>query len=490
MNTQNYASNLKFLKMLRVYKNFFEALHASDVMFCNWKGYYAAENHLKGVGDLDLFVPLDFKKKFEQIAQNNGFKRVVSFQSNHDYIEHYFGLDSDSNVFVHIHVYFKIITGEHASKNYNLPLENYIKGNIDASPLLPKINTVGMHTIFLIRYFLKIGSIYGYFQYWREIEKYKNEWSSFNHDFSFKSIPELGLTNKELNEMYKVYENKSILNHLVLSMKIKRKLRGFRRKPYIQHQFFIIQNLIIRVLNKLFLKKQKILIPGAVVAICGLDGSGKSSVVSSVKEKFSRYFCSKVFHLGRPASNPYSLFFNLFIAIYSFFKKIKPAKRVTNQVSSLKNISLIFAMRSVLLAYDRKVQSDKAYNLSKKGYLVICDRYPGLTNGKMDSPRIPANESRGLLYQFCYRQEQNLYKSIKPAMFIFHLFVPLEVALNRNRLRVKFGKESEQELTERFLLNSDAKFLGDNYNMIDASPPLETVLKQIIRGLWFSREWK
>ena len=83
-----------------------------------------------------------------------------------------------------------------------------------------------------------------------------------------------------------------------------------------------------------------------------------------------------------------------------------------------------------------------------------------------------------------------MYKSIKPATFIFHLFVPLEVALNRNRLRVKFGKETEQELTERFLLNSDAKFIGDNYHKIDASPPLESVLKQIIRELWFSRDWK
>ena len=476
--------------MLRVFKNLFEALHADDVIFCNWKGHYAAENHLKGVGDLDLFVPLNFKKKFEQIAQDNGFKRVISYQSNHDYIEHYFGLDSDSSVFVHIHVYFKIITGEHASKNYNLPLENYIRRNIDASALLPKINTAGMHTIFLIRYFLKIGSIYGYFQYWREIEKYKNEWSLFNPDFSFESISELGLINKELNQMRIVFENKSILHHLVLSIRIKRKLRGFRRRSYIQHQIFIIQNLIIRVLNKLFFKKQKALIPGGVVAICGLDGSGKSSVVSSLKKKFSSYFCSKVFHLGRPASNPYSLFFNLFIAIYSFLKKIKSAKKVMNRTSSLKNISLIYAIRSVLLAYDRKVQSDKAHNLSKKGYLVICDRYPGLTNGKMDSPRIPANESRGSLYQFCYRQEQNLYKSIKPATFIFHLFVPLEVALNRNRLRVKFGKETEQELTERFLLNSDAKFIGDNYHKIDASPPLESVLKQIIRELWFSRDWK
>lgn len=476
--------------MLPVFKNLFEALHMNNVNFCNWKGSHSADKHLNGEGDLDLFVPIDFKKQFEQIAKDNGFRNVVSYQSSHEHIEHYYGLDQESCIFVHIHVYFKIITGEHASKNYNLPIEGFILKNIDRSYPLPKINSVGQHAIFLIRHFLKIGSIYGYFQYWREREKYENEWDSFDHNFSFENISELGLTINELKEMYRTYEKKSFLYNLLSSVKLKKILKRYRRRTYIRHQIFKIQDVIIRILNKFFIKKQKILNPGLVVAICGLDGSGKSSVVSALRLQFSKYFCTKIIHLGRPSSNPYTLFFNLFISIFSFFKKFKFfMKKTKHQKSSSKNISLIFAIRSVLLAYDRKTQSKKAYNLSKKGYIVICDRYPGLTNGKMDSPRIPTNESRGFLYQFCYRKEQNLYRSIKLAKFIFHLSVPLEVAINRNRLRVKFGKETEEELAERFLVNSDAKFLGENYRKIDASPPFQTVLNQIMRELWLSGDW-
>jgi len=475
--------------MLQAFNNLFEALHAENIIFCNWKGHYAVDRHLKGEGDLDLFIPMRFKKIFEQISKDQGFKRVISYQSNHDYIEHYFSLDQDSNLFVHIHVYFKFITGEHASKNYDLPLENYVLKNIDISNLLPKISNVGQHTIFLIRHYLKIGSIYGYFQYWREIEKYDNEWNSFNHDISYESILELGLSNNELDAMNQTYETKSLFYNLLLSIKLKRKLKHFRRRAYFEHQIYIINNLITRVLNKFFLQKQKILIPGTVIAICGLDGSGKSSIVSALKEQFSVHFCSKVFHLGRPASNLYTILFNSFVSIYSFLKKFKLAKKETQQDFFSKNISLVYAMRSVLLAYDRKVQSNKAYSLSRKGYIVICDRYPGLENGKMDSPRIPLDESRGSLYQSCYQYEQNLYRSIKPANFIFQLSVPLEVAIKRNNLREKFGKETEEELKERFLLNSDVKFLGKNYCVLDASPPFQTVLQKITRELWFSKDW-
>ena len=57
-----------------------------------------------------------FKAHFEEIATREGFRRAISYQAAHDCIEHYFALDETASKFVHIHVYFKIITGEHASK--------------------------------------------------------------------------------------------------------------------------------------------------------------------------------------------------------------------------------------------------------------------------------------------------------------------------------------------------------------------------------------
>jgi len=227
--------------------------------------------------------------------------------------------------------------------------------------------------------------------------------------------------------------------------------------------------------------------PGLVVAICGLDGAGKSSLVSALNDNYSRHFCVKVLHLGRPASNVLTFFFNPLIAIYSFLKRFKASNKKKYLVKSANNISIIYAIRSVLLAYDRKVETIKAHKFSKNGYLVICDRYPGLGDGKMDSPRIPLNGSRGSLYQFCYNLEQKLYRSIKPANIIFQLSVKLEIAIDRNKKRKKFGKETEDELRERFILNSDATFLAEKYNFVDATAPFEDVLLRVSDAIWSSR---
>ena len=70
--------------MLEIFNNLFVALHANNVIFCNWKGHYAVETNLAGDGDLDLFIPLNSKEEFEKIAKREGFKRVISFQANHD----------------------------------------------------------------------------------------------------------------------------------------------------------------------------------------------------------------------------------------------------------------------------------------------------------------------------------------------------------------------------------------------------------------------
>jgi len=472
--------------MLKIFDNLFKALHAADVMFCNWKGNHAVESHLDGDGDLDLFVPLRCKAEFEKIVEGKGFRRVISFQGDHEFIEHYYGLDESTFKFSHIHVYFKIVTGEHVSKNYILPLDRYILANLNTCSNLPTMNVMGGRSIFLTRYYLKIGSLYGLFQLWREIDKYLNEWNFFGNynENDYENILELGLSSSEICQMSDTYESSSFYRKILLSLRLKRKLKKFRRKSYFQLIGYNIVNFTFRLLNRLVFKKKKLLSPGIVVAICGLDGSGKSSLVSSLEASFSKHFSVKTLHLGRPSSNIVTILINPFIALYSFYKGLKATKNKNNAYNFNNKISIIYALRSVLLAYDRKTQTVKAYKLSKNGYLVLCDRYPGLEQGKMDSPRIPIDETRGFLYNFCYKLEQKLYKSMKPAEIIFQLSVPLKVAIDRNNKRKKFGKETEDELRERFLLNSDAVFLAEKYNFIDATAPFKNILLEVTDSIW------
>lgn len=470
--------------MLKIFQSLFQSLHSDKVQFCNWKSHYEVDRFLQGEGDLDLFIPLAEKNNFEEIAIKVGFRKVLSYQGNHDYIDHYYGFDIDSFKFAHIHVYFKIVTGEHISKNYILPLEQYIKDNENHSKILPSANEQAKRSIFLIRYFLKIGSIYGLAQYFREKQKYSLEWNSYKAIEGYDQIDSLNLSSEQLSLLESAYVSSNFFYKLYLSFFIKRKFKSFRRRSYINLILFNLINFFKRLTNKIFLKKKKLLDPGYVAAICGLDGSGKSSVVVALDKNLSKHFSVKMFHLGRPRSNIFTLIFKPFFVSYSYLRRL----RITNKNTIIKkekdNISIIYALRSVLLAYDRKIEAKKAHRYSQKGYLVICDRYPGLLEGKMDSPRIHKDSNRNSLYQFCYRLEQALYKSIKKADMIFHLSVSIEEAIKRNTKRDKFGKETDDELRERYQINSGVTFLSDNYNFIDATVPFNQVLSKVMKDIW------
>ena len=470
--------------MLKIFENFFNELRNENITFCNWKGNGNLEIQLSGGGDIDIFVPLKDKKRFEKIAKYKGFRQFISYQANHPFLEHYYGFDPESLKFAHLHVYFKIITGEHISKNYILPLDNYLTENINLKSLLPTLNDDAKLNIFLVRFFLKIGSFFGIVQYLREKKKFSLDWDNIDNHKVTRGLPELGLSEKFLNEMRNSYKNSNLFGKFFQSLKLKKKLKNYQRRSFIKNFIFTLTNICIRVVNKFFLKKKKLLAAGFVIAICGMDATGKSSLVNSLKENFSENFSVRKLHLGKPSSSLLTFMINPLFFVLGKVKRLLKNSYDKSKISIDKRLSILHIFRALLLAYDRKKESTRAHKLAKKGFIVICDRYPGIIEGNMDSPRIIDSKKGGYFYQLFYRIEKKFYNSIKPAQIVFQLYVPLEVSLERNKRRNKTFKETDNELQERFRLNKEALFLGESYFFIDATPPFEIVSSQVSELIW------
>jgi thymidylate kinase len=468
--------------MLKIYSELFEGLDREKVFYCSWKSNHLLTGFLNGKGDVDLYVNYIQKSGFEKTLLICGFVKADSFVASHKYVEHYFALDIESGKTVHLHVYFKIVTGESNSKNYILPIENWIKDNT----VLKEIRVLSddaQLVVFLLRYFIKIGSTSSLLLYARDFKKYQDEWASLINASLPSELPIL--RHGFIQSLYNGYLSSNIILKIILSLKLKLFIMGFARRGIIKHTGYKVLNTIKRVINKIFFKKKKLLDTGVLVAFCGLDGSGKSSAVEAVCKNFSENFTVKEIHIGRP--NPTLLTFPFWFAFRGLEKikhgKIKNEKPVEKFIPK-EYVSTTAAIRYTILAYERYKLSKKASKYVLDGYIVISDRYPSFNYGKMDSPRVVRDGERSILYRTCHQIESWCYKSISPCDLACHLSVPLEIAIVRNQERNKSGKETDNEIRARYLVNSDLTFNTNEYQLFDATLPMNNLHEKLIRRIW------
>ena len=59
-----------------------------------------------------------------------------------------------------------------------------------------------------------------------------------------------------------------------------------------------------RLSNKIFFRKKKLLLGGGIaIAISGVDGAGKSTMLNEAIEVFGEFLTIRTFHLGAPREN-------------------------------------------------------------------------------------------------------------------------------------------------------------------------------------------
>ena len=152
--------------------------------------------------------------------------------------------------------------------------------------------------------------------------------------------------------------------------------------------------------------------------------------------------------------------------------------------------ALIYALRAVILAWERRQLLVRAGRAAANGEIVICDRYPSETVGAMDSPRLIARteeQGAGTIYNRLARLEQRLYRQIPPPDIALRLHVSLETAQQRNRDRIKDGKESADYVASRHRHarewhKQETRHVYD----VDTEQPLAETIRQVKEAIWES----
>jgi thymidylate kinase len=224
--------------------------------------------------------------------------------------------------------------------------------------------------------------------------------------------------------------------------------------------------------------------PVRSIAFVGSEASGKSTILNQVEAWLGRDHQVRRIHAGKPPSTWLTFLPHVLLPA---FRTLFPEQRLLRVEAKMEEdpatrggYPLLFAFRSVMLAYERRALILGALERSSGGTIVLSDRYPSGTGGAPDGPQLghlPLPSGRPSARHVLAALEGRLYRDIPAPDIVFHLSAPLEVTLARNAHRQK--REPEGYVRLRHAISADLRFDGSVVHRIDTDRAFESVVIEI-----------
>lgn len=490
--------------MLARIESLIEELNSSGIRYCHWKSNYSLPETVLGQTDVDLLVHRQDALQFRGILAQQGFRPVQNTDGKPlPSMEHHFARDVDSGSLVHLHAYYRVITGESLSKNFRLPIEEMLLENTRQASAIPVPTKGAELLVFTLRIALKHTNLMELVllsRYWREAQAEIN-WLA--EDDALDQALELVKVWLPLLEVdlfsacvAALREPASLWRRMVLGHRLRSRLRVYARHSTVRAWLSAAQRFTTMMIRR-FGRSQKNMVPqsgGAVIAFVGSEATGKSTLLSKVGGWLGGYFVVERHHAGKPPSTTLTALPN---ALVPALRALLPGHRSTrvetryasgNQAASpSRGFPLLFGVRSVLLAHDRRSLLKRAYRRAANGTIVLCDRYPSLQSGAPDGPQLshlPVPQGRFAIGRYLARTEARLYQEIPPPDLVIYLTAPLEVTVSRNATRDK--TEPEDYVRRRHAQASKLDFGRAPVLRIDTDQPFDETLRQVEGAIWAS----
>ena len=482
-------------------QNFIEELNTNGVRYCHWKSNLSLSKSLSGQSDVDLLIHREDAGLFRTILSQLGFRPAAnkdgeSFPS----IEHHFALDEESGVLVHVHAYFRVITGDSLSKNYRFPIEEMLLQNTRMEGTIPLLAKSAELIVFTLRIMLKHTSLVELVllaRYWKDVKQeisWLLETESIDESLSLVNCWLPSIEADLFSECVAALKApESLFRRISLGLQLRSKLRIYARHSAVR-AWLVGARKFTAMLFRRLTRSQKELIPqsgGAVIAFVGPEATGKSTLIAEMSGWLGEHFAIEHIHAGKPKSTLLTSVPNLLVpALRSLF----PSSRSTRLEAQYlyepsdkpqTSFPLIFAIRSALLAYDRRSLLSRAYSRAANGTIVLCDRYPSSQSGAPDGPQLSqlatSTDQDSIRHRLAHI-EARLYRQIPPPDVVIYLNAPLEVALLRNATRGK--KEPEDYVRRRHARSSNLEFEKAPVHKINTNQPFDKTVLEVKKALW------
>ena len=472
------------------------ALAAHEINYCHWKSNNSLDRSFGGENDLDLLVSRSDVQRFTEILHHLGFKQArTPSEQQLPGVLNYYGYDKEADKFVHVHAHFQLVLGHDMTKNYHLPIEKPLLEYATYDNLLKIPSPEFELIVFVIRMVLKHST-----------------WDAILSLQGTLSMPEKGelhylTTRADITRTYKILRqhlssvNETLFDDCLQSLRpdcpvwarmragqqLQGRLTAHARGSQIYDVLLKLERRGLRAIRRRIfgpLPKKRLASGGAIIALVGGDGAGKSTAVDGLYSWLSRDFEAIKVHTGKPPRSRTTsvargiLKIGRSLGLYSY---ARPPDGHGSDQNSKVFPGYPWLLREVCTARDRFLAYLKARRFASNGGLAICDRYPLPQVKSMDSLRSDLMKKDGNtnhVKELLVRVGEKYYRQIMLPEVLIVLKVPPDVAIRR--------KDDEDAASVRARSKEiwEIDWKQTPANVVDAERPPAEVLSQVKAIVW------
>ena len=473
--------------------------HLQQISYCYWKSSRRLHAVFAGEGDVDLLVARNDQHRVQAILLERDFKLFPSVADrDHPATLSFLGYDERGGQLIHIHLHFLLIVGERLLKNYRIPWEEVLLTRAILHPTLPIriLEPTSEALLLVVRACLEL----------RRLDPMTLcLWQATTRKFALDRAELAALVDRTTLRDLAAELLSEALAELVADafygeqpLETQVRLRRCLRKHCAAYRSYNTVEARVRNAGRALLwvagglNKHVLHAPrpwnrrapggGCMVAMIGVDGSGKSTSVATMRAWLGSKVDVVPIYFGTGDGRPSLLLrpFKLAMPLMRVFKsKPKGAShgKISGHVPGLL-YSLLLMVWAVAVAMDKRKKLAAARRGTNRGLIVLADRYPqNQILGFNDGPLLTRLT---VVPHWLRRFEGAAYALARrlPPDLVIKLVVTPETAARR---------EPEMDpavIRERIAALQRLELPGARVVCVDAEQPLAEVIRAVKHEIW------
>ncbi|MDX1520492.1 MAG: hypothetical protein R3264_02595, partial [Anaerolineae bacterium] len=292
--------------MLTKIRMLIEALNNNGIRYCHWKSNLALAESLSGQTDVDLLIHRKDAQRFRAILSQLCFQpTTINGLEPFPSVEHHFALDEESGLLIHVHAYFRAITGESLTKNYRFPIEEMLLSNtrnVDSVPVPTKSAELVVFTLRMMLKHTAVTELILLARYWDEVQheiKWLLESASIDETLRFVNcwLPSVD-TNLFAECIEAIKSPAPLYRRVMLGRRLRAQLHLYTRHAALRARLGGIKKFTTMFVHRLTRSKKGMVHGGggAVIAFVGSEATGKSTLLANMKSWLGEHFVVDQIH--------------------------------------------------------------------------------------------------------------------------------------------------------------------------------------------------